>query len=119
FESGNALVGELLNNASPAARLPRFREQSDTLMHFNEVLQSALDFRRDYGQEFIKLHEFFTSMMYADIGLDEVRRFIGDWRALTNERSVTEPKRWAEVVRSYQAAQQAMAQQVHTWRQLA
>jgi hypothetical protein len=119
FESGNVLVAELLNNASPAARLPRFREQSDTLLHFNEVLQSALDFRRAYGQQFIALNEFFTSMMYADISLDEVRQFISDWRAVTNERSVTEPKRWAEMVRSYQTAQQAMAQQVHTWRQLA
>jgi hypothetical protein len=119
FESGNSLVVELLNNTSPAARLPRFREQSDALMHFNEVLHGALDFRRDYGQEFIKLNEFFTSMMYAEIGLEEVRRFIGDWRAVTNERSVTEPVRWAEVVQAYHAAQQAIAQQVHAWRQLA
>jgi chromosome segregation ATPase len=58
-------------------------------------------------------------MMYADINLDEVRRFVGDWRVVTNERSVTEPKRWAEIVRSHQAAQQAIAQQIHTWRQLA
>jgi hypothetical protein len=119
FESGNSLVAELLNTTSAAGRLPRFREQSDALMHFNDVLNSVHDFRRDNGQEYIKLNEFFTSMTYADITLDAVRRFISDWRAVTNERSVTEPTRWAEVMQAYHAAQQAMTQQVHTWRQLA
>lgn len=119
FESGNSLVAELLNNASPTARLPRFREQRDVLMQFSDALHNALDFRRDSGQEYTKLQDFFTSMIYAEIGLDEVRRFVSDWRVLTNERSITEPSRWAEVVRSCHTAQQAMVQQVHAWRQMA
>ncbi len=119
FESGYSVVTELLNNASPAARLPRFREQSDAIMHFNDVLHNAVDFRRDNGEEFIKLNEFFTSMIYADSGLVEVQRFVSDWRAVTNERSMIEPARWAEMMQSYHAAQHAITQQVHTWRQLA
>ncbi|MCG8347006.1 MAG: BREX system P-loop protein BrxC [Chloroflexales bacterium] len=119
FESGASLVTELLNNANPAARLPRFREQSETLMHFNDVLRRALDFRRENGQEYIELQEFFTSMMFAESNLEEVRRFISDWRAVTNERSITESVRWSELVHSYNAAQYAITQQIHRWRQTA
>lgn len=119
FESGTSLVADLLNNANPAVRLPRFREQNDALLHFNDLLHAALDFRRDHGKDYIRLNEFYTSMVYADTGLEEVRRFMGDWRTLTNARSVTEPARWAELLQAYHAAQQAIAHQVHTWRQLA
>jgi hypothetical protein len=48
--------------------------------------------------------EFFTSMVNAETGLPEVTRFIADWRALTDQRSVTGTARWNEILRTYQAA---------------
>lgn len=119
FESGSLLVNELLNSASEAARLPRFRDQHEALFQFSELLQHLREFRRDSGQEFIRLNEFFLTMIHADINLDEVRRFVSDWRVLLGQRSVAEADRWTEAVRAYQDAQQAMARQIHDWRQQA
>src|SRR5262249_3046045 len=101
FESGNSLVAELLNNGSAPARLPRFREQADTLLHFHDTLHHLLDFKRDHGAEFGNVREFFTGMVNAETGLPEVARFIADWRAVTNERSVTETARWNEILQAY------------------
>jgi hypothetical protein len=115
--SGADLVAELLNLTAPTARLPRFREQADTLTAFNNALHAAEEFRRDNGEEFLAVSAFFTSMVYAETGLDEVRRFVADWQALNREQSVTEPARWNEALQAYRAARKALDDQVKVWRQ--
>ncbi|MEI7768477.1 MAG: BREX system P-loop protein BrxC [Chloroflexales bacterium] len=119
FESGSSLVTELLNNGSPQARLPRFKEQADTLVSYHELLRGLVDFQREHGAEFVNIREFYTGMVNAETNIPEVGRFIGDWRVVTTERSVTDPQRWNEVVRSFQAAQQALTAQAASWRQQA
>ena len=116
FESGSSLVTELLNNGSPQARLPRFQEQADTLVSYHELLRGLVEFQHEYGAEFGNIREFYTSMVNAETNIPEVARLISDWRVLTSERNVTEPQRWSEVVRVYQAAQQALAAQALAWR---
>jgi hypothetical protein len=115
--SGADLVAELLNLTTPPARLPRFREQADTLIAFNNALHAAEEFRRDHGDEFLSVKNFFTSMVYAETGLDEVRRFVADWQALSREQSVTEPARWNEALRAYRDARRALDDQAKHWRQ--
>ncbi|GAB4206668.1 MAG: BREX system P-loop protein BrxC [Roseiflexaceae bacterium] len=120
FESGAALVAELLNNGSAAARLPRFREQHEALGTFSDTLGRVQQFQREFGSEFVRLRDFFMQVVYADIALDEVRRFVNDWRLLTEQqRSITEPAEWAKAVQAYQDAQQAMTRQTHALRQRA
>jgi len=115
--SGADLVAELLNLTAPPARLPRFREQADSLITFNNALHAAEEFRRDHGEEFGTVKTFFNNMVYAETSLDEVRRFVVDWQALNREQRVTEPARWNEALQGYRAARRALDDQVKAWRQ--
>jgi hypothetical protein len=115
FESGSSLVAELLNSSTPQVRLPRFREQAGALVEFHTLLHGLQEFQRDHGSEFGNVREFFTSMVNAETGLPEVSRFINDWRAVMSENSVTESRRWHEIVQSYRNARQAITNQVSAW----
>ena len=117
FDSGNSLVTELLNNANPAVRLPRFREQADTLVTYITTLQTITAFQRDRGADYTMMRDFFNQMVYADSELLPVRRFIDDWRTVASERGVTDPARWNELTQAYRAAQKAIADQIATWKQ--
>jgi len=117
FESGSNLVSELLNSGTPSVRLTHFDEQWETLLHYTQLLQELTTFQRENGTEFLTVRDFFSSMVNADAPLPELRRFITDWRAITSERSITEPARWNELVQVYHAAQQAVTNQIATWQQ--
>jgi hypothetical protein len=117
FESGSSLVAELLNTATPAVRLPRFLEQAETLSQYMDTLQALTEFRRDQSSLYLTLRDFFNRVVNAEIDLPEVRRFIGDWRTVTAERSVTDSARWNELVQVYYSAQKAIDQQVTEWLQ--
>jgi hypothetical protein len=117
FESGSSLVSELLNSATPSVRLTHFQEQWETLLHYTQLLQQLTIFQREHGAEFLTARDFFSSMVNADVSLSELRRFITDWRAVTSERSITDPARWNELMQAYHAAQQAVTNQVAAWKQ--
>src|SRR5947209_7644369 len=117
FESGSSLVNELLDSATPSVRLPHFQEQWETLLQYTQLLQELVIFQREHGTQFLTVRDFFSSMVNAEIDLPELRRFISDWRAVTNERSVTEADRWNELMKTYLAAQQAVTNQIATWQQ--
>ncbi|PDW00256.1 BREX system P-loop protein BrxC [Candidatus Chloroploca asiatica] len=119
FESGRSLIAELLNTAAPQARLPRFREQAETLASYHNLLHQLSEYQRDHGSEFANIRDFYTSMVNAEIGLTEVNRFLSDWRVVTQERSITDSARWNEINRAYQAARQALTNQAAAWRQQA
>ena len=117
FESSSSLVSELLDSATPSVRLPHFQEQWETLLQYTQVLDNLTMFQREHGTEFLTVREFFSSMLNAEGDLPELRRFISDWRIVTNERSVTESDRWNELMKTYHAAQQAVTNQVAAWQQ--
>jgi len=117
FESGSSLVSELLDSATPSVRLPHFLEQRETLLQYTQKLHDLVMFQREHGNEFLAVRDFFSSMVNAEVDLPELRRFISDWRALTNERSVTESARWNELMKTYHAAQQAVTNQIAAWQQ--
>ena len=117
FESGSSLVSELLDSATPSVRLPHFQEQWETLLQYTQKLQDLIMFQREHGNEFLAVRDFFSSMVNAEVDLPELRRFILDWRALTNERSVTETDRWNELMNTYHAAHQAVTNQIAAWQQ--
>ena len=117
FESSSSLVSELLDSAMPSVRLPHFQEQWETLHQYTQVLDNLTMFQREHGTEFLTVREFFNSMLNAEGDLPELRRFISDWRIVTNERSVTEADRWNELMKTYHAAQQAVTNQVAAWQQ--
>ena len=115
FESGSSLVSELLDSATPSVRLPHFQEQWETLLQYTQKLHDLVMFQREHGNDFLAVRDFFSSMVNAEVDLPELRRFISDWRALTNERSVTEADRWNELMNTYHAAHQAVTNQIATW----
>ena len=117
FGKGRSIVEELLNNNLPQARLPRFLEQAETLQTYTETLEKLVEFRKARSTEFAAVREFFQNMLNAELALPELRRFISDYRTLNSERTITQPERWNELSHSYQAAQQAVANQVSTWQQ--
>ena len=117
FDSGLSLVAELLNNANPAVRLPRFREQADTLVSYMELLHTIGAFQHAHGTTYSALRDFFNQMVYTDSDLPAVRHFIDDWRTVASERTVTEPARWNELNQTYHAAQHAIAEQIALWKQ--
>jgi hypothetical protein len=117
FESGSSLVSELLNSATPSVRLTHFQEQWETLLRYTQLLEELTVFQREHGAEFLTARDFFSSMLNADASLTELRRFITDWRAVTNERSITDPARWNELRQAYHAAQQAVTNQIAAWKE--
>ncbi len=119
FEAGSSLVSELLNSATPSVRLTHFQEQWETLLHYTELLRELTAFQREHAAQFLTIRDFFSSMLNADASLPELRRFITDWRAVINERSITDPARWNELVQEYHAAQQAVTNQIAAWKQQA
>jgi len=110
-------VSELLNSGVPARRLPTFLEQADRLVAYSKQLHDLIQFRKDHGSTFTSVRDFSLRMVYSSIDLPEINQFIADWRAVTGERSVTEPARWNEIVQSYHAAQQAITDRIAEWRQ--
>ncbi len=117
FESGSSLVSELLDSAAPSVRLPQFHEQWETLQEYTQVLDNLTIFQRQHSAEFLTMRDFFSSMVNAEVDLPELRHFISDWRAVTDERSVTEADRWNELMKTYHAAQQAVTNQIAAWQQ--
>jgi hypothetical protein len=117
FESSSSLVSELLDSAMPSVRLPHFQEQWETLHQYTQVLDNLTMFQREHGTEFLAVRDFFSSMLNAEGDLPDLRRFISDWRAVTNERSVTETDRWNELLKTYHAAHQAVTNQIAAWRE--
>src|SRR5260370_37151189 len=117
FEAGSSLVTELPNSAAPSIRLPQFEERWETLLQYTQLLRDLVIFQREHGTAFLTVRDFFSSMVNAEIDLPELRRFISDWRALTNERSVTEADRWNELMKTYHTAQQAVTNQIATCQQ--
>jgi hypothetical protein len=117
FEAGSSLVSELLNSAAPSIRLPQFEERWETLLHYTQLLHDLVIFQREHGTAFLTVQDFFSSMVNTEVDLPELRRFISDWRALTNERSVTESDRWNELMKTYHTAQQAVTNQIAAWQQ--
>jgi len=115
FESGSSLVSELLDSAAPSVRLPQFQEQWETLQEYTQVLDNLTTFRRQHGTAYQTMRDFFSSMVNAEVDLPELRRFISDWRAVTDEHSVTEADRWNELMITYHAAQQAVTNQIAAW----
>jgi hypothetical protein len=117
FEAGSSLVDELLNSAVPSVRLTQFQEQWETLLHYTDVLQQLSEFQREHGTEFLTVRDFFNNMVNADVNLPELRRFIQDWRAVSAERTITDPARWNELMQTSHAAQQAVTNQIAAWQE--
>jgi hypothetical protein len=117
FESGNSIVGELLDTAVPSVRLPLFQEQWETLQEYIQVLDNLTNFQRQHGSMYQTMRDFFSLMVNAGVDLPELRRFISDWRAVINELSVTEADRWNELEQTYHVALQVVTNQIATWQQ--
>ena len=117
FESGNSLVGELLDTAVPSVRLPLFQEQWETLQEYIQVLDNLTNFQRQHGSMYQTMRDFFSLMVNAGVDLPELRRFISDWRAVIDERSVTEADRWNELEQTYHVALQVVTNQIAAWQQ--
>lgn len=115
--SGAEVVRELLGLTTPAARLPRFREQVQTLIEFQQALQAGESFRNNHGEDFLAVSAFLAHMAYAETGLAAVQRFMSDWHVLVRAQTITEPMRWAELYQAYREGYQALEQQVQSWQQ--
>ncbi len=115
FESVTSLVSEILATSAPNARLPLFLEQVEPLQSYLELLDALGQFQREQGSTYQQVRDFFNSVVNAEIDLPEVRQFIGDWRTLTQERSIAEPQRWSELVQTYKSTHQAIRHQVAEW----
>jgi hypothetical protein len=117
FEAGNSLVDELLDTAVPSVRLPLFQEQWETLQEYIQLLDNLTNFQRQHGSMYQTMRDFFSLMVNAGVDLPELRRFISDWRAVIDERSVTEADRWNELEQTYHVALQVVTNQIAAWQQ--
>jgi len=117
FESGKSIAEELLNNATPQARLPRFLEQADKLLEYVQLLEQLVEFRQAHSDEFRDMRDYFQNVVNAETNLPEVNRFIADFRTLNSARTFTNPARWNEIVPTMRAARQGMTNQVNQWQQ--
>jgi len=116
FESGLSRAGDLATVAAPTVRLQRFLEQTDALRQWAALVEALETFRREHGSEFGEVRDYANRMVYLDVPAPELRRFLQDWQALTNERSVTEAARWNELTVAYRAAREALSRQATSWR---
>lgn len=117
FESGTIVVEDLRGSATASVRLARYLEQADRLREYAELVEALGRFRDEQGALFTQVRDFYNSMVNASVDLAPLRRFIGDYRTLTNERSITTPARWNELVPVYHAARQAVTDQIAAWQQ--
>ena len=81
-----------------------------------ELLQS---FKNEHGTTFLHIRDFYNTMLNADSETlpEEVRTFKDDWYTVTKDRTVTDLATWNAIVRTYRNAQQAITNQIDTWRQ--
>ncbi|MCL4509264.1 MAG: BREX system P-loop protein BrxC [Chloroflexi bacterium] len=117
FESGLSRAGDLASVTAPAVRLQRFLGEREALRDWAALVDELETFRREHGAEFGGIRDDANRMLYLDVPVPELRRFIEDWRTLSNEHSVTEPPRWNELAAAYRAAKEALARQATTWRE--
>ena len=115
FESGSELVTELANSSTPTVRLSRFLAEAAILLTFRELLETLADYQQQHGARFQELRDFYNRMVNADLDLEELRRFLDDWRAVIRERSVCDAHRWHELTQAHTAAQQAVVKQIAAW----
>jgi len=101
FESGLSRAGDLAGVTAPTVRLQRFLEQTEALRDWATLVEGLENFRREHGSEFGALRDDANRMLYLDVPVPELRRFLQDWQTLTTERSATEPTRWNELVGAY------------------
>ncbi|MBW7883550.1 MAG: BREX system P-loop protein BrxC [Caldilineaceae bacterium] len=109
-------VQELLNIGAAERRLMAFRDQSEVLPRFMQLLQQLEQFRSEQDTRFRTMRDFYHSMVNANAELAAVRTFLGDYRTLERERTLTEPDRWNELSQSYQAAQSAVTAEIEKLR---
>lgn len=118
FEAGRSLIDELLNTAATNIRLVRYRDVSNQILTLNNLVQDLAQFRQERSSEFGRVRDFFQQMVNAELSLEELRRFISDWRTLSNERSLTNPSRWNELLQSYRAAEAAISRYLESEREV-
>ncbi|MCP4166383.1 MAG: BREX system P-loop protein BrxC [Chloroflexi bacterium] len=115
FESGTSLVHDILNTGAVSVRLATFMEQAERLRDYVDLLQALTQFKDEHGNQFSQMRNFYQSMVNVTADITPLRQFIQDYRTVLNERSLTQPERWNELVQAYHAAQQAVTDQIAQW----
>lgn len=116
LETAASLVTEMLNSPLPAQRLRLFQDEADRLRGFVAMIGRVDHFRQEQSARFVEVRDFYNSMVNAGVEIPALRRFLTDYRTLAHDRTITEDARWREIVQSFHAAQQAVSEQVTSWR---
>jgi hypothetical protein len=119
FLAGMNTAQELLNIGAAERRLIAYRDQTELLQRFIELLDRLERFRNEQDARFRAMRDFYHSMVNASADLADVRAFLRDYRTVEQERTLTEPQRWHELSQSFAAAQAAVQSQIEAWRRQA
>jgi hypothetical protein len=116
FVTGHSLAQELLDLSTPSARLARFGAESARLTIYSRTLDEVEQFRQEHGSQYREVSTFFNRVLNATGTPQDVTQFVGDWRTVRHERTVTDPARWSELLEAYHVAGRALtdgAQRLH------
>ncbi len=115
FGAGQSVVEQLLANPMPNARIPQFGPHYADLNALIELLERLEAFQTRSGQAFVRLRDYFNQMINANLNLPALQTFLADWNTLQTERQFVDTRRWEELVRSQQHADEAVRAQIDRW----
>ena len=115
FGAGESVVGELIANANPVARLPLFVERYQQLADLLDLLDTLEQFRQAAGTSFQKVRDYFNSMINASLQVPELQSFLRSFNALQSERRFHDRARWQDLVSARDAAEIAVETQLVRW----
>jgi len=115
FTAGKSVVDELLANPTAAIRLRHFAERFGDLQTLIELLDRLETFQAQSGSAFMQVRDYFHQMVNANLPVPALQTFLIDWNTLATQRMFDDPRRWSELVQSYQQAQMAVQSQIERW----
>jgi hypothetical protein len=117
FEAGKSLLADILASHDPNTRLPYFLREQEKVLEMVKLVQELSRFKEAHGKSYVEVRDFYNRMYNVEQPPEAVNVFLESWRTLTGDRTITEAKRWDELMRTYQMAQQALTNHIQSLQQ--
>jgi hypothetical protein len=112
FEAGKSLLTDILASHDPNTRLPYFLREWEKVLEMVKLVQELSRFKEAHGKNYVEVRDFYNRMYNVEQPPEAVSVFLESWRTLTGDRTITEARRWDELMRVYQTAQQALTNHI-------
>jgi hypothetical protein len=117
FEAGKSLVADILATQDPNSRLPYFLREQENVLEMVKLVKELASFKASQGKSYVEARDFYNRMVNVEQPPEAVSAFLASWRTLTNDRTITEEKRWNELLKVYHAAQQGLTNHIQSLQQ--